>query len=127
MPLLHTVTLPNGLIMEFHDQSNRYFGDYWRVSIEARCRIPVEDAFPDKMDPELERARVLLGETLVYERALDKMGVPGDEVPSICRKMIESFLESNASYLSDPSFAARYVRKRLSERKSGLRPFLVPK
>ncbi len=120
----HTVKLPNALIVEFRDQSNRYFGDYWRVTVEVCCRIPVVAAFADD-DPERERARALLGDEVVYRRTLEKMGVAGDEVEAVRSALVESFLGSTSSYFSDPSFAPRFVRRQLADRKGRARPFLV--
>jgi hypothetical protein len=122
----HTFTLPNGLIVEFYDLSNRYFGDYWRVSIEARCRIPLDTAFA-QTDPELPRARTILGEEILYRRTLERMGVPGEEVSGVCRALADSFIESATPYLSDPSFVGRFVRSQLADRKGRTRPYLLPK
>ncbi len=126
MSLFRTVTLPNELMIEFDDLSNRYFGDYWRVSIEVRCRIAVNIALGES-DSEFARARTLFGEEVIYRRTLEKMSVPGNEVEEVRRSLVESFLSNAGPYLSDPSFAERFVRKQLSERKSGTRLFLAPK
>jgi hypothetical protein len=60
MELLRRERLANGLILEFRDLSNRYFGDYHRLHIEVICRIPVDESlFPLPALPEvtIEQAR----------------------------------------------------------------------
>lgn len=124
---MYSVTLANGLVLEFVDHSNRYFGDYWRVRIEARCRVPLSAAFSDPADPELAQARALLGDEVAYTRSLERMGVPSAEVDAAIRSLIDSFLSSTFAYLGDLSFAARFVRQKLAECRKGFRPFLCPR
>lgn len=126
MNLFRSETLPNGLVVEFFDDSNRYFGDYWRVRLEARCRVPVQAALAPE-SPDLPQALALLGEEALFVRPLEKMGVAGEEVEGVRTALAESFLASAASYLGSPAFPPRFVRQQLAERKKGRRPFLVPR
>jgi hypothetical protein len=124
MGSFRTETLPNGLILEFFDKSNRYFGDYWRVALEARCRVPVFLALPPGT-PESDQARTLLGDAVVFTRPLEKMGVPSAEVEEVRSALVGNFLATVGIYMGTPDFPPRFVRQRLAEGKKGRRPFLV--
>lgn len=117
--------LSNGLTVEFFDGTNRYFGDYHRVFIEARYRIPLTaDAFADSVDPAaaLQGARAVLGEEVVFTRTLEKMGVSGDEVERTRHSLIDNFLRSALLYLQNPSFSRRFIAAELERRLKGRRP-----
>lgn len=124
MKPFRTEVLPNGLTLDFVDGSNRYFGDYWRVALEVRCRIPLCHALPPD-DPDIDQARALLGETLLFTRSLEKMGVAGEEVTSVRTAMVEHFLSSAGAYMATPVFPGSFVRQQLAEKRRGRRPFLV--
>jgi hypothetical protein len=124
--ILRSERLENGLTVEFFDRSNRYFGDYHRVFIEVRCRIPLMgDVFAESPDPAaaLQRARAVLGEEVVFNRTLEKMGVAGEEVERTRHFLIDSFLRSALSYLQNPSFPRRFIASELERRIKGRRPF----
>lgn len=126
MEPFRTKVLSNGLTLEIFDASNRYFGDYWRVCLDVRCRIPVTSALTSG-SIDSEQARVLLGDAIVFNRTLEKMGVAGGEVGEVREALIEQFLATAGTYLENPDFPVRFVRQQLAERKRGRRPFLVPK
>ncbi len=116
--LLRKQKLKNGLVVEFHDLSNRYFGDYHRVLIEARCRIPVSPSFIST-GPELEGALADLGGEVHYTHVLEKMGVPGDERERTRNLLIDGYLRSAVFYLESPRFALRVVALELEKRRKG--------
>jgi len=121
MEPFRTIELNNGLRLELRDYSNRYFGDYHRIKIEIRCEIPLRGEFfaGNDDDPQLQEARRLYGESLCFERSLERMGVPGAEVEKVRNELIENFLGSSADYLERPEFVSRYVQRRLQQRTGG--------
>jgi hypothetical protein len=122
---LRSVRLDNGLIVEFFDRSNRYFGDYHRVYIEARCRVALAmDNFADSADPaaELQSARAVLGNEVVFVRILEKMGVAGEAVAHTRETLIGSFIRSSLPYLATPAFPGRFIAVELERRRHGRRP-----
>lgn len=124
--MLRSVQLENGLIVEFHDRSNRYFGDYHRVCVEVRSRVPLTPAlFVAAADPhgECERARAVLGAEAVYVRTLERMGVTGAEVEAARQGLIDHFIRSAVPYLEHPAYPARLVAAELERRCKGRRPF----
>jgi len=117
MKPFRTVTLANGLLLEMHDRGNRYFGDYHRIKIEIRCIIPLAAGFfgGDEQHPVLLRARQRFGESVVFERSLERMGVAGDEVETLRDEMVNGFLSSSRAYLEHPEFVSRFIARRLQE------------
>lgn len=118
MAPFHREDLTNGLVLEFHDRSNRYFGDYHRLHLEVVCRIPLEADFPPLSgleDDVLEQARRAFGDHVEFRRELTRMGVAGADVETTRRRMIEDFMDATGRYLAAPDFAVRFVRSRLEE------------
>ncbi len=110
--------LPNGLTAEFFDLSNRYFGDYHRVCLEVRCPVPLRtEWFPGEGGDELDRARRLLGEEVVYGRRLERMGVAGSEVEKTREALVDDFLRTTSSYLGSAEFPSRFIAARLAEKR----------
>jgi len=125
---MRVLRLDNGLILEFYDRSNRYYGDYHRVHLEVRSRLPLDPAlFSGEDDPQqaCRRARQRCGEELVDSRTLERMGVPGKEVAEVREALVESFLTANLPYLRRADYPARLVARRLAERPERLPPRLV--
>jgi len=122
MQIIKTERLANGLTLEFIDQSNRYYGDYHRVRIEARCAVPVElSSFGNADDAgELaQRARRLFGEAVTYSRVLERMGVAGADVEVVKESLIEEFLRTGRSYLERPAFISRFLVSQLEAKEKG--------
>ena len=86
-------TLPNGLSVVFFDQSNRYFGDYHRVRIEAHISV----SHPD------------LAEPLIKMRILERMGVAGAEVAAVRQQLCDDFWNHAAGYLGRADYPARLL------------------
>jgi hypothetical protein len=108
----HTELLANGLVVEFFDCSNRYFGAYWRLCLDVRCRIALAGRL---FAAELENASSMLGESVEYNRRLERMGVAEEDLASVRQQLVDSFLASTRSYLEDPDFPARLIASRLAE------------
>ena len=125
IPALRHEQLENGLALDFFDRSNRYFGDYHKVRIEVRIRLPLHGGlFRDAADAaaELARAKSRFGAELVEVRNLERMGVPGAEVAAVRSALIEGFLRTGGSYLQRDDYPLRLLRQRLAE--SAKSPFL---
>lgn len=126
MTIMRTEKFSNGLTVEFHDRSNRYYGDFHRVRIEVRCSIPLTPAaIPLSEDPEAElrRVRDMLGDEVVFSRFLEQMGVAGDALERTKQHLIDSFARSTFSYLENPAFPSRLVARELERGKKVRRPF----
>jgi len=129
-PPLRCKHLENGLVLEFHDQSNRYYGDFHKVRVEIRTRLLLQvELFNAEADPlaALQRARKLFGAELVESRFLERMGVAGAEVEKVREAMIDSFLQTGLGYLQRPDYPRLLLQKRLAAHRQGPFPRLVPR
>jgi hypothetical protein len=125
---MRVLRLDNGLILEIYDRSNRYYGDYHRVHLEVRSRLPLEpDLFSGEEDPQqaCRRARQRFGEDLQETRTLERMGVGGKGVAQVRDTLVESFLTANLPYLRRADYPARLVARRLAEKPERPQPRLV--
>jgi len=119
--------LDGGLVLEFFDLGNRYYGDYHRVKVLVRCEIRLQQRlFSADKDPEkaLGRAKRWLGESVCFEKSLERMGVSGADVDSVRQQLIDAFLATAGRYLRHPQFPQRLIASRLQARQS--RPVPVP-
>ncbi len=122
--LIRTIHLDNDLVVEFFDRSNRYFGDYHRLCVEARCRVPLTpECFAGSVDPdaELQAAKTVLGNEVVFARTLEKMGVAGEAVERAREVLVDSFIRSSLPYLDTPTFPRRFVGAELARCRQGRR------
>jgi len=122
---LRSVRLENGLIVEFFDRSNRYFGNFHRLCIEACCRVSLTpESFAGSADPaaELHAAKAVLGAEVVFSRMLEKMGVAGEAVESTREALIDSFVRSSFPYLDTPTFPQKFIAGELVRRRQGRQP-----
>lgn len=123
--LIRTEHLTNGLIVEFFDRSNRYFGDYHRLCVEARCRVPLTpECFSCSGDStaEFHSAVAVLGKEVVFVRILEKMGVAGESLESAREALVDSFIRSSFPYLNNPAFPQKLVATELVRHRQGRRP-----
>src|SRR6056297_988469 len=98
--------LDNGLVLNFHDQGNRYFGDYHQVKVLVSCRLELEDRLvSDHLSTEdLVKARQVFGDHLEYRHVLKQMGVAGDAVEAAQGDLVENFIKHTAGYMNKPDF-----------------------
>ncbi|AMV72074.1 hypothetical protein JCM30471_05740 [Desulfuromonas carbonis] len=125
LTLLRREQLENGLVLEFFDHSNRYFGDYHKVRVEVHSRLPLRiDLFQDEADPAaaLAQTAALLGDAPLEVRQLERMGVPGAEVERVRTALIDDFLRTGSIYLARPDYPQRLLRQKLAVARP--RPFL---
>lgn len=101
-----SLELGNGLVVRFVDQSNRYFGDYHRVSIRVVIALPDEFELPEGM----KREKACL------EKNLEKMGVPTASVETERRALVDGFLKSSRAYLEKDNFPQQLLAKLQKEK-----------
>jgi hypothetical protein len=91
------------------DQTQHYFGGYYHVKVLVFCDIPLEQShFRD--ETEYIHAVGKMGNSVRFERVLEKMAVPESDIESVRRRLIQAFHETSKGYLSTPDFAPRFVR-----------------
>lgn len=104
-----TVRLDSGFSIALDDETRHYFGGYYHVKIVAHCTVPLDVRYFDD-ELQYEDARARLGETVRFERVLEKMAVPEEEIGSVRNQLIEAFKNTALGYLSAPDFDRRLVR-----------------
>ena len=92
MTAYRTEHLANGITVAFVDRSNRYFGDYHRVCVEV-C-LSVTGGEPGAARPQLVNC-------------LERMAVPGAEVDTVRRQLVDDYWRHAGVYLAHPDYPAR--------------------
>jgi len=100
--------LPNGLTVSFYDQTRRYFGDFYLVTLEIVCKVPViADYFGE--NGEFSTAKSLLGDEVVYRRTVEQMGVPSTEIERAVNRLMADFETHSLPYFAAPAFPQKLV------------------
>ena len=124
--VIATERLTNDLEIVFHNQGNRYFGDYHQVKVIVTCLIPVADnLISDYLSREdLLQVKQLFGEHVEYRRLLKQMGVSGADVGQVEQALMANFKKNAMVYMQVDNFASRFVARRLAEHKDRGRQYL---
>jgi len=101
--------LPNGLRVSVYDTTRRYYEDYHLVRLEFVCRVSLHREFFDDLES-FEEAIRLLGDTAVYRRTCEKMGVPFADIESARESIIADFVKNALPYFTVESFARKLVQ-----------------
>jgi len=99
------ISLPGSCSVSIYDRSKVYFGDYFRVSLEVRCEIPL----PVKPGPSEG------DEVAVYSRLLEKMAVPSADVENVRQALLAEFRHNSLPYLVTPDFPAKLFARTASQ------------
>jgi hypothetical protein len=118
MTMLRQELLGNGLQIVFHDESNRYFGDYHRVCVVATIVCNLHDLPVASTDDETSRCRAIavFGEQLSVVKRLERMGVATLDVERVRATLIDEFLQHAAGYLARPDYLRSLVSAELNKR-----------
>jgi len=113
--------LANGVELIITDETNRYFGNFYRVHLVATCRVTLSDdllqrAFATPF--ERQRLRQACGDGIDLRRILSRMGVAGPEVDSVRQTLIADFLAAARTYMAGDDFPLSLLRRKLNERKT---------
>lgn len=115
--LLSRHTLKNGLLLEFWDLSRPMLGDRSQVVVEVRVAIAVTaDTLPAELRPQLGQVTATLGQEVVFAKQEVRNFVDNAEIPNLLRLIEEQLLVSLHDYLGHPEFAARFIRKKYTDR-----------
>lgn len=92
-------TLPNGLKIDFSDETTCYYGDYYRVCLEVKCALPQEDA---------SRWHVF--------KKLERMGVASADLDMAKQELLDGFSRLILPYLQRSDFPERFVEAKKQKR-----------
>lgn len=109
--------LVDGVRAIVSDASRHYFGGYYHVRLQISAEVPLRKNWFDT-EPEYEDAVRRLGETVRFNRTLEKMAVPADEVDAVRSSLLDSFESNVLTYMSRPDFPVRFA---LSEYKKAIK------
>lgn len=111
---IQQIDLPNGLSISVHDTTRRYYEDYHLVRLEFACPVPLRMEYFDTPEA-LDDAKKLIGETAVYRRTCEKMGVPFDGIVAAREAIIADFMKNALPYFTVESFPVKLVRSELQK------------
>lgn len=107
--IIESITLDSGLCITLFDRTRHYFGGYFHVKVLIYCDIPLEQSYFENAD-EYGDAVKKMGNSVRFERVLEKMAVPESAIESVRSQLTQAFHETAGAYLSTPDFPPRYVR-----------------
>lgn len=107
--ILATIDLNPYMNVTLCDQTRHYFGGYYHVKVLAYSDVPLVETFFGS-NAEFMDARDRLGESVRFERILEKMAVPENEKAAVRGQLVDAFNETTLTYLAAPDFAGRFVR-----------------
>lgn len=103
-----------------YDTTRRYYEDYHLVRLEIECEVAVQEEF--FAEPEIfARARMLLGESVRYQRTIEKMGVPFAEISVSREEMLECFTSTALPYIASEVFPRKFVEAEMKKASDTMR------
>ena len=119
-PTIREERLTNGLQIIFTDESNRYFGDYYRICVVATIVCNLNELSTENSDDEIffRQAAETLGEQLTVVKRFKRMGVATADVEAVRAELIDSFLHHASSYLSRPEYPRALVNTELKKQQT---------
>jgi len=106
--------LSNSLTVQVYDTTRRYYEDYHLVRLEIECEVAVKEEF--FAEPEtFAQARKLLGESVRYQRTVEKMGVPFAEIAAAREEMLACYISTALPYIASEAFPRKFVLSELQK------------
>jgi hypothetical protein len=121
---IQQIDLANGLSISVYDTTRRYYEDYHLVRLEFICRVPILIEYFDN-PVAFDEAKKLLGETAVYRRTCERMGVPFDGIESARETLIADFMKNALPYFTVESFPRKLVLSELVKAREKIVRFRV--
>jgi len=114
--LLERRELPNGVALEFWDESRRVAGDRWYVGVRVVVPVPLSEHQLDHISPEvMELIRTEVGEHLCFQLKEEKNFVVEGEVDSVREEFKRVFLRNSLPYLCRRDFPSRFLSRKIRE------------
>lgn len=112
--LVEAIDLPNGLKLEFWDESRPVAGDRWYVGLRALVPIPMAQT-SERWEKTILLLKEALGKEACYQHLMERHFISCEKVPSVLGEMRQSFLANSLGYLSHPEFAKRFLVSKARE------------
>lgn len=107
--IIKVCPLGSGVSATVKDCTRHYFGGYYHVRIQVRADVPVS-AVSFAETAEYEDALIRLGQTVTFNRTLEKMAVPDTELDAVRRQLVDAFDANVLPYLQRDDFVPSFVR-----------------
>lgn len=117
-PTVEAIGLPNGLTLKIYDRSRKLAGDRWLVCLEAEIEVEILPSWFEEGNPsgpDLEQAREVLGERVVFRYEKRRHFVGQHERRAVFEELRTRFLETSLRYLSSRDLPLRLIRRRYQE------------
>lgn len=118
LKLLHTLNLPNGLLVSIYDQTTVYFGDYYHVRVKIICSLHRETDVWKRHCPE-----DAVFQSVSYSRILEKMAVPSEDVERVKKSLLNDFDRTSLPYIASAGFPKKMIDTELRSRKPPARNY----
>lgn len=114
--LLERRRLPNGLLLEFWDESRKLAGDRWHLAVRAVVPIPLSE-HPVEGIPSTVIDLILreVGDHLCFQLKEERNFIVETEVATLREELKEVFVKNCLSYLSHPAFPSRSLSRKVRE------------
>ncbi len=113
--LVHTMALENGCTLNIYDACRKLIGDRWQVTLAGRMEIDVRKTFGDTREPDAGSVAAALGETVVFEKKIERVFVDDAAKAPLFDELLANFVQTTAPYLAHPEFPRRFVAKQYAE------------
>jgi hypothetical protein len=114
--LMEKRELPNGLRLEFWDESRPIAGDRWLVKVRVVLEGPVPVEIPgEDLRELLQFLKQEVGETLHYQTLQQRHFVAAKEMRKVREELKERVLANSLAYFSHPGFPGGFVRRKALE------------
>jgi hypothetical protein len=114
-----SIELKNGLILELWVKSKPMAGDRWKIGIIAQIDVPVKQVLEPNGNASvnIDEIKELLGESVRFEKKIERFFVDEKEKDKIILEMINSLAETLFPYLSHPQFCKRFIIREFAKAK----------
>lgn len=114
--LLERRELPNGLLLEFWDESRKVAGDRWYVSVRAVVSVPLLEHPPQSVHSAvMEFILREVGDHLCFQLREERNFIADADMAATREELKEVFVKNSLSYLSHPDFSSRFVSRKMQE------------
>jgi len=111
---IRRIELPNGLVITIFDTTRGYYEDYHLVRLEVVCETAVRSEYFESPD-DFSTAVGVLGETAVFRKSVEKMGVPYDEIGQAREQLVHGIENNCRGYFARESFPRKLVLSELAK------------
>jgi hypothetical protein len=114
--LLARRELPNGLFLEFWDESRKLAGDRWYVAVRAVVPVPLSEHSPEDV-PAAVMELILreVGEHLCFQLREERNFIADTDADAVRKDLQGVFVKNSLPYLSRPDFPSRFVARKVWE------------